>query len=262
MNKLFFKLVFPFTFLIVSPHYLSAQTTAVNFTVNDCDGVNHDLFATLDAGKVVVIVWVMPCAGCIPDAVDAYNAVESFSLSQPGKVLYYLVDDYANSSCSFVRGWGNTNGIINATVFSDSAISMSDYGIDGMPKVIVLGGPDHSVFYNENNADITQTGVENAINAALDVAGTIEEEKTSILKVYPNPVKDLLTIRLMNDVEDNQTFYLYDSSGKEIKSFSYINVGDGKNEIQFNLTELRSGSYYLSFEHSQTIEHVKIVVVH
>lgn len=39
---------------------LFSQTTATNFTVDDCNGVTHDLFTELDEGKVVIIAWVMP----------------------------------------------------------------------------------------------------------------------------------------------------------------------------------------------------------
>lgn len=37
-----------------------SQTTATDFTVNDCNDVTTNLFTQLDEGKVVVIAWVMP----------------------------------------------------------------------------------------------------------------------------------------------------------------------------------------------------------
>lgn len=43
---------------------IMAQEKATNFTCNDCSGVPHDLFNTLDSGKIVVMVWVMPCGAC------------------------------------------------------------------------------------------------------------------------------------------------------------------------------------------------------
>ena len=36
------------------------QTNATDFSVDDCNGEFHNLFTELDAGKVVVIAWVMP----------------------------------------------------------------------------------------------------------------------------------------------------------------------------------------------------------
>lgn len=239
-----------------------AQSTAVNFSVNDCDGINYDLYSTLEAGKVVVLVWVMPCAGCIPGAVDAYNASESFSLSHPGKVVYFLVDDYANSTCSFVRGWGNTNGIINSTVFSDAAISMSDYGVDGMPKVVVLGGEDHTIFYNENNADITQTGVENAINSALIVADLNESNDKKILSLFPNPIDDILTIKTTDQSMLEQEITLYDLNGNKVKSFTLGFALNGEIQNNFNVGDLMSGTYILSYKMEESSQFIKIIVSH
>ena len=42
-----------------------AQTTATDFTANDCGGTSHTLFTELNAGNVIVITWVMPCSSCI-----------------------------------------------------------------------------------------------------------------------------------------------------------------------------------------------------
>lgn len=37
-----------------------SQTIATDFSVDDCSGNFVNLFTELDAGKVVVIAWVMP----------------------------------------------------------------------------------------------------------------------------------------------------------------------------------------------------------
>ena len=44
-----------------------AQTTALDFTANDCAGMSHTLFSDLDAGNAVVIDLVMMgCPSCGP----------------------------------------------------------------------------------------------------------------------------------------------------------------------------------------------------
>ncbi|HRD39909.1 MAG TPA: hypothetical protein PLC65_14870, partial [Bacteroidia bacterium] len=71
--------------------------------------------------------------------------------------LFYLVDDYANTSCPTLTSWALTNGMPNAIVFSNSAIDMYDYGSTGMPKIVVIGGANHQVFDNQNNSlNVTQ----------------------------------------------------------------------------------------------------------
>jgi len=168
---------------------LSAQfghtQTASNFTCNDCAGSNHDLFTELNSGKIIVIAWVMPCAAWISGELAGYSAVQSF----PGQAYFYLADDFANSSCATITSWANNNGMTSCNaIFSNTAVSMTPYGTAGMPKVVVLGGSNHTVYYNQNDASITQSGIQNAISAAVSANGIKENsEFFSGLKVYPNP---------------------------------------------------------------------------
>jgi len=138
--------------------------TATDFNVVDCDGVSHHLFGELDAGKIIVIAWIMPCTSCITDPLNAHNIVQTYASTHPGRVVMYIADDYANTVCSTVVGWSNFYGMTNSTKFSDPAITMSDYGVDGMPKIVVLGGSNHKVYYNENSSS---AGIGAAIDQAL-----------------------------------------------------------------------------------------------
>src|SRR6185436_4860235 len=108
----------------------------------------HDLFAELDAGKVIVICWVMPCPACVNPALTTHNIVQTYQSTNPYKVIMYLVDDFANTTCTSLETWQNNTGVPDATPFSNSAINMNDYGGPGMPKIVVIGGPNHTVFYN------------------------------------------------------------------------------------------------------------------
>ena len=144
-----------------------AQTTATDFTTNDCNGISHTLFDELDNEKVIVIAWVMPCTSCATYAGYASDAVQSFATSHPGRVKYYLADDYGNSSCNYLSGWAGNYNITTDAIFSDAILNMTDYGTNGMPKVVVLGKNTHTIYYNQNDNKTTQIGVENAITLAL-----------------------------------------------------------------------------------------------
>src|SRR5688500_514663 len=121
-----------FSFIgIVMAGLCMAQATATNFNANDCNGTNHDLFTDLDNGKVVVLCWVMPCVTCINPALTAQTEAKNAETANPGKVLYYVADDYANTTCATLVNWCNNNGINKATLFSNSTIKMTDYGTPG-----------------------------------------------------------------------------------------------------------------------------------
>ena len=128
----------------------SVAQTATDFTVDDCNGTSNNLYSELDAGNVIVLCWVMPCGPCATGAGYAQDAAQSFASSHPGIVKFYLVDDFANSDCSYLNGWAGSYQLYPESSFSNSIISMNDYGGPGMPKVVVIG-PDKQVYYNVKN---------------------------------------------------------------------------------------------------------------
>ena len=238
-----------------------AQTTATDFTTNDCNGVSHHLFDELDNGNVVVISWVMPCSPCATYSLPAYSAVQSFATSHPGRVHFYIADDYANSTCSSLSGWGNNYNMSNSTFFSSSAVNMNGYGVAGMPKVVVLGGLDHHIYFNENDNKINFSDVQIAIDSALNnfVSSTTELESTFKLNIFPNPTKEKLTINYHLNKNEEVTFEIVDLLGKKVKSFVIFN-SLGNNTIDLDISELPSANYVLQFHISEVTESLKFTI--
>ena len=221
--------------------FIFAQTTATNFITNDCNGISHHLFNELDAGNVIVICWVMPCNPCATYAEYASDAVESFATSHPGRVKYYLADDYANSTCSYLTGWASNYNIAADAFFSNTDLDMLDYGTIGMPKVVVLGKNTHTIYYNKNDNKITQIGVENAITLALNSSTVIDEhtENNLNLTVYPNP-----TIGAINVEYNSQNpvqFHVINMLGQNVLS---QNTNNTKNTT-IDVSSLAKGLYFL-----------------
>jgi hypothetical protein len=157
----------------------------------------------------------------------------------------------------------NTNGITNATYFSNAAVDMADYGVAGMPKVIVLGGSSHTVFYNENNLDINESGIGDAIDAALLVATVPEiETKNDQLNVYPNPSNDIITIELDALNDEDLSISLYDLFGNKISDIYHGNNSLNQNSLQFSTKNLNNGTYILQYKADQTTKFSKISVIH
>jgi hypothetical protein len=183
--------------ILTTLEFAYAQTTATDFTTNDCNGISHSLFDELDNGKVIVIVWVMPCTPCATYAGYASDAVQSFATSHPGMVKYYLADDYADATCSYLAGWVANYNITTDAIFSDVKLDMADYGSPGMPKVVVLGKNTHTIYYNENNSGPTYKGVKDAITLALTPTVEINEQVVNSfsLTAYPNPTNGLLNVK-------------------------------------------------------------------
>jgi len=237
--------------------YSFAQT-ATNFNVNDCSGANHDLFSELDAGKVIVITWPMPCGACIAPTSTAANTVVGYA--NPN-VVFYLCDDYGNTSCTSLNSWANTNSIPRNAVFSNAAIKMTDYGTNGMPKTIVLGGPAHSVFYNVNGT-VVQSTLQTAINNALSAANGISENYDSPfeLNVYPNPADKFVTIDFslnkLSDINIEITTIL----GETVLSDSYGSKQSGQHQLKIDLDSYPAGIYFVKLSDGYITQTRRLIV--
>jgi hypothetical protein len=235
---------------------------ATNFTCNDCKGNSHDLFAELDAGKVIVLCWVMPCGSCVGPTLTTYNVVESYQANYPNTVFMYLCDDYANTNCVSLNSWASGYNIVNATLFSNSAISMTDYGTPGMPKIVVVAGTDHQVLYNSNNS-VNATLLQEAINSALPTTGLQEPGNSSeALALLPNPANGSSVLTCKVEKASDIKIDLINPDGKMIKSLFSGNLANGEHNIELNFASFNSGIYFIKFSDGIQTKMIKIAVVH
>jgi hypothetical protein len=241
--------------------YAGAQT-ATNFTSNDCSGTNHDLFTELDAGKVIVLDWVMPCGACVSASLTTYNVVQSYASSHPNTVQMYLCDDYANTNCTSLNSWKSANGLANAVTFSNASIDMMDYSSTGMPKVVVLGGSNHTVFYNANNA-VNVTSLQNAINSALLTTGIQCPGKlTASLAVMPNPSSHQAQLKFTMPESANVTAQLFNLEGKLLRTLFTGKAVQGENQVTLNTAELASAMYLVKLTDGAKSDFINLVVSH
>jgi Secretion system C-terminal sorting domain len=237
--------------------------TAVNFNCNDCAGNNHDLFTELDAGKVIVIDWVMPCGNCIGPSITASNVVQSYASSNPGQVFLYVVDDYANTNCTTINNWCTTNSI-TATTFSNASINMLDYNsTPGMPKIVVLGGgTSHTVYFNQLNAAASDAV---ALQAAIDSAlatGVEQNELSDDVHLFPNPASENLVITYDATVTEQQPLQIYNGLGQPVTPSRLINTQPGTNTEQIYVGDLAAGVYFIYMGDAVNRKVMRLIVMH
>ena len=197
-----------------------SQTTATDFTQLDCNQVSHNLFTELNAGKVVVITWVMPCYLCVDGANAGWQAAQTFATSNPGKVLYYLVDDFGDNTCSDLSAWITANNVAGGSPpvrFENvgKPINMNDYGSGGMPKVVVVGGPSHYVYFNENfSLADNQPAIESAI--AQGLVGGVPTSISSFQATTPYHLQ-MIENQLLVQSQVGDELQLVDISGRLIQ---------------------------------------------
>ena len=238
------------------------QTTATNFTADDCDGNSHTLFDELDNGKIIVMTWVMPCGPCAGAAISAKTATETYAASD--NVVFYLIDDYANTSCGSLTAWANNNQLTGSTVFSHSSISMTDYGFAGMPKTVVLGCNNHKIYFNSNNGT---DGLETAINLALAeclTAGTDEKITTNFnLSVYPNPALNDFTLKYNLSENSDVNINIFNLLGEKVKTIT-LNEKQlaGQYNLNVDVSDIPNGVYTVNLEAQNSNKTIRITVNH
>lgn len=85
--------------------------------------------------------------------------------------------------------------------------------------------------------------------------------QNSCLRVYPNPVNDLMEIRFDVPVNDHTTLTLYNAQGKQI-AVIYEGISlPGGNICRYDAQYLPPGIYYCMIKNSQTNQVVKVLVM-
>jgi hypothetical protein len=220
---------------------------ATDFTAADCAGTSHNLFAELNAGKVVVLTWVMPCASCVGPAQTASNTVRNLNNPQ---VVFYMSDDYANTSCTTLASWAQSNSIQPTATFSSAQIRMTDYGSTGMPKTVVLGGAAHRVFLNVNNS-LNASALTTAINQALQSNSTADLVEKAFY-TYPNPAQNEIKLVMVDPSLNQEEILIYSTAGQLIKKVKASNAFT--NIPSINVSELQNGLYIIQIgKHTQVL---------
>jgi Secretion system C-terminal sorting domain len=255
------KKTIPFIFLLLLNSISSiSQTTATDFNIASCSGTSHHLFAELDAGKVVVISFIEPCGSCIAPSLTAYSAVLGYATTNPDKVVFYISDDLANSSCGTLQSWATQNGMGSVEIFSNSALVQTQYGNGGMPKIVVIAS-NRQVKLNQNSS-LSVNQITTAINAALATSAVNEVANINLkLKAFPNPVNENLLAEYFLDESSEVTFELVNMLGAKVKSVSQKQSA-GKHDFQIETETLNNGIYFLKISSGSSSQTIKVTISH
>jgi len=229
-----------FIIAVLTPCAAVFAHTAPNFSLKDCNNADHDLYTDINAGKVVVIVWVMPCGACALPTLTTSGVVKDIDKNYPGKVKLYIIDDFGDTECSSLRGWLKNYSISYTATYvvvgSSPDIPMTNYGAIGMPKIIAVGGGEKNIIYNSEN-DVDAFVLRDKIVEQLSTSSV--EITSDTPRVSPNPVNDIVTIH-MPDFSAESIIVIHNARGEEVMTrFNAQSGGD----VSLNTADLPSGLY-------------------
>ncbi len=262
MNKFYFLVIVLTLQITIS----RAQTTAMNFSKLDCAGNQHNLFADLDEGKVVILHFYMPsCGSCPPPAQQIQTMANRVNSMYPGKVIGYAFPFQNSTPCSYSSTWVSSNSLSTLYTSMDSgATQVSYYGGFGMPTVVVLGGTDHKILFSTLSFSTSDTTImRDKIIALLSGTSGLKNESNNgnSFSAYPNPASDLLTITFDLISRSNTLIDITDITGKQIVII--VNEDQsGSVKSQFNTESLPNGIYFIRLQvngGSTSIQKISIV---
>jgi len=239
------------TSLVLLSNISFAQTTAMNFNRNDCNGNNQNLFNELDAGNAVILEFFMNnCSSCVTAGQKLENMKAALLAQFPGKIKSYAIG-YTNSyTCTLVKNWVNNNSF-TSTPMDSGATQVAYYGGFGMPTIVILGGgTSHSVlsspYIGFTTSDTTQMAVDirNFLNSASGISTQVKN--LAGIALFPNPANESLTVDLTLSSQALVSIHITDLLGKQVVQVARNEKMDaGISSKKINVSQLVKGTYIL-----------------
>jgi hypothetical protein len=250
--------------LCISAFHLKAQTTALQINGNDCNGVPHDLFADLDAGKAVVVFFFMPnCGACPPPAFKVQTMVKNVLNNYPGKVTAYAMPYDNGTTCTVTSSWASSAGLTIYAPYDKGGAQVAHYGGFGMPTVVLLGGKSHQVLFSTLSFVTSDTTImRNKILAVMNGADGINanENLSNSFNFYPNPANNKITFQIESEKYD--AVEVHDLTGKLVAVLSSENRIDGSKLREYNTSTLPNGLYMVSVKTDGILSTKKLIIAH
>lgn len=220
-----------------------AQTTAMDFTQDDCNGNAHHLFETLDQGKVVIMEFFMTnCTPCI----NAGNALkphfEDLQLAYPGMVEWYHIGFTDSYTCETVATWV-TNNNFPSVPFNNGAAMVAYYGGFGMPTIVVVGGTDHAVLFAEVGFSAGDEMEVHDVVVEFFASNVLAEQVNNDLTVNAlyNSSTESLTIAWNSSSQKADKIEIFTVSGQLVSSVRNVTGSS----YAINVPEIPSGIYII-----------------
>ena len=257
-----------FTFIIAVTLCVAvskSQTTALQFSGNDCNGNPVNLFADLDAGKTVILHFFMPnCGSCPPPAKKIQAMAKNINAMYPGMVKGYAFPFQNSTACTYASSWVSSSGLSELyTPMNNGAEHVANYGGFGMPTVVLLGGKDHKVLFSTLSFSTSDTTVmRDKIIQQLTASEVVElPSSVSAFSVSPNPANSTISINI--DLKEASAIFVdvIDLTGTQVAAIMDENQ-TGIVSKQISTEAFENGIYFVRLRVNTQTSVVKLNVLH
>ncbi len=219
-------------------------TTAVDFTVTDSRGNQHNLFSYLNANKFVCLdFFYKDCPACAATAPYYQGAFENFGCNT-GNVIFIAISSQDNDAT--LNTYADANGYKYPMVNSTFGASIhSTYGIPATPTYILIA-PDKNIVERDmwplSNTQALVTFITNRGGTAKACPTGVEENQKPIITSYPNPMDNVLNVNAPSF--NRMQFEVVDMLGKIVYTAD-LTSANGMFKLQ--LSHLNNGVYFVRY---------------
>ncbi|MBS1773159.1 MAG: T9SS type A sorting domain-containing protein [Bacteroidetes bacterium] len=229
-----------------------AQTTAMDFNRQDCNGTTRHLFTDLDSGKVVILEFFMGpnCQSCMDAATEIESLKAKLLIANPGKVMTYAIGFQNSYTCLTVTNWVSSQSL-SAIPMDSGATQVAYYGGFSMPTIVAVAGTDHKIIYtaNPNNGGYTNgdtSKIHTSVNNFFNPTGIGRNQSVvNDVAIYPNPASETITVKMGVTAQTETTIQVLNYIGQVVKHTENEQVNNGIVTKTIAVADLPSGSYLL-----------------
>jgi len=249
----FFSLFFSFA--------QAQPTTAMDFTMDDCNGNMRHLYGTLDSNHVVILEFFMNCPPCVAAGQEMTPMHSQLSAEFPGKVHFYEFAFNNYMTCPTITNWMANNGIV-AVPFDSGAAQITYYGGFGMPTIVVAAGTQHTVLHTNMGWTPGDTA---AIAAAVrNFFNTIGIEESPALSgemnVFPSPAKQNVQLRFELKRAASPVLRIMNPLGQTLREFKPGEKTAGTHTINLFIGDLPAGAYFVQLSAGEAVLTKRFVI--
>ncbi len=245
---------------------IAKAQTAMQIAGEDCYGNPVNMFADLDAGKAIIILFFMPdCGACPPPANKLQEMASNIMNNYPDVVKGYAYPFQNVTPCEDAVAWVEDNHVPFFAPMDSGEYPLAYYGGFGMPTVVLLGGADHRVMFSTLSfitSDTTEMrdSILNMLGAPTDILSNFSS--ISDFSIYPNPANLTMQINVELALNSDLEISIHDITGKLLVQVAEEKNVAGNFSKQVNVSSMLEGIYLVKITANGNTKMNMITIVH
>ena len=228
--------------------------------------------ATTNNDENIDIFGDMPCTCPSPFLISTGESTRSDGIDGGyGSVHLDLFAPSASKTTRWLNNYGDFGGTSGAAPHLSAAVALlysyphkawmsmckqNPSKAASLIKQILLGSVDKKISF-EKSVSKGRLNVGKAMQQLAEYF--MVPDQAQILGFYPNPVEDILTLKIALEEAGTHELLLFDQSGRLVKTIDIITEAPSIRYSNLDLSELAKGFYILQFKSNQGLQSVKLI---